>query len=216
MGLCGAAFAALALIYGGGGLGRAIRVGRAMTETARAAVEPGGARAPRGAVSPRGTLAAVAAARTPEVQIYRFPSPRLPSRRLGTSGQKAGDVVHPDDELAFAYRNPAGVRRLLIFAVDEHGHVYWYHPEWSDAAENPTAVLISAEPGLHELPAAVLQKFDGERIMIHALFTDRELNVRQVEAAVAAASVRDRAPGAPEPLGLPGTTDVVWPLRVVR
>jgi hypothetical protein len=216
LGLCGAAVAGLALLYTGGGPGRANRAGAPTSETAGAAIEPGGAVAPHGEVSPRGTPAGVAAARAPEVQIYRFPSPRVPIRRLGASAEKAGDVVHPGDELAFAYRNPAGMRRLLIFAVDEHGHVYWYHPEWSDAAENPTAVPISAEPGLHELPAAVLQKFDGERLMIHALFTDRELNVREVESAVAAAAVRDRAPGAPEPLTLPGTTDIVRPLRVVR
>ena len=210
LGLCGAAFATLALLYTGGGPGREDRAGAPTSERAGATVEPGGE------VSSRGTMAAAAAARAPEVQIYRFPSPRIPGRRFGASAEKAGDVVHPGDELAFAYRNPAGMRRLLIFAVDEHGHVYWYHPEWSDVADNPTAVPISAEPGLHELPAAVLQKFDGERIVIHALFTDRELNVRQVESAVAAAAARDHAPGAPEPLALPGTTDVVRPLRVVR
>ena len=102
-----------------------------------------------------------------------------------------------------------------MFAVDEHGHVYWYHPGWSDAGQNPTAVPISAEPGLHELPAAVLHKFDGERIMIHALFTDRELSVRQIEAAVASAE-RGHSPGASAPLAIPGAIDIVQPLRVVR
>jgi hypothetical protein len=194
------------LIYTGGGSRMGQRVGEPpAVEIAGPSVEPGGA------ISPRGTLAGVAAARAPEVQIYRFSS-----GGRGAIAEKAGDVVNASDELAFAYRNPAGKRRLLVFAVDEHGHVYWYHPGWSDAAENPTAVPISAGPGLHELPAAVLHKFDGERIMIHALFTDRELNVRQVESAVAAAAVRDRAPGALEPLVLPGTTDVVRPLRVLR
>ena len=52
--------------------------------------------------------------------------------------------------------------------------------------------------------------------MIHALFTDRELSVRQVESAVASAAARDHATGAPEPLMLPGATDIVRPLRVVR
>jgi hypothetical protein len=161
----------------------------------------------------RGAPLGTAAARMPEVQIYRisyrYRNLSGPGRR-GARSEEAGDVVHPGDELAFAYRNPAGKGRLLVFAVDEHGHVYWYHPGWSHAGENPTAVPISAEPGLHELPAAVLHKFDGERIMIHALFTDRELTVRQ-----AAAAAPGRARGA-EPLVLPGATDVVRPLRVVR
>ncbi len=81
--------------------------------------------------------------------------------------------------------------------------------------QNPTAVSISAEPGLHELRAAVFHKFDGERIMIHALFTDRELSVRQVEDVVASLQSR-RASGAPEPLVIPGAIDVVQSLRVIR
>ena len=134
---------------------------------------------------------------------------------LGLLQNMPGDGPISDDELAFAYRNPARKGRLLVFAVDEHGHVYWYHPGWSDAGQNPTAVPISAEPGLHELPAAVLHKFDGERIMIHALFTDRELSVRQIEAAVASAE-RAHSPSASVPLSIPGAIDIVQPLRVVR
>ena len=99
------------------------------------------------------------AARAPEVQIYRF-AHDAPRRRAPNGPAKP---MQADDELAFAYRNPGGMTRLLVFAVDEHGHVYWYYPGWSDAADNPTAVPISSQPGLHELPASVLHKFDGER-----------------------------------------------------
>jgi hypothetical protein len=155
--------------------------------------------------------AKVPAARTPEVQVYRIFTGRLGSN----TSEKADDFIYAGDELAFAYRNSARKGRLLVFAVDEHGHVYWYHPGWSDAGQNPTAVPISAEPGLHELPAAVLHKFDGERIMIHALFTDRELSVRQIEAAVASAE-RAHSPSASVPLAIPGAIDIVQPLRVVR
>jgi len=202
LGLSGAAVAALLIVaFTGGGLTR--RGGpRGDAESAP----------PPGQVAVRGGPASVAAARAPEVQIYRFAR----GGRPGAAAERAGEVVHAGDELAFAYRNPAGRGRLLVFAVDEHGHVYWYHPGWSDAAANPTAVPISAEPGLHELPAAVLHKFDGERIMIHALFTDRELSVRQIESAVAAARARDHAAGASAPLALPDATDVVHPLRIVR
>jgi hypothetical protein len=203
LGWCGAAFAALAIVYTSGGAWPGRHAGKGQpAETTPGIV---------GEVTTRGGPASVAAARAPELQIYRFAA--------GASGgvaQRAGDVVYPGDELAFAYRNPAGMGRLLVFAVDEHGHVYWYHPGWSRPAENPTAVPISVEPGLHELPAAVLHNFDGDRIMIHALFTDRELTVRQVESVVAAAAARDHRPGAPAPLVLPGATDVVRPLRIVR
>jgi hypothetical protein len=231
--LCGAAFAALMLFYvrqphgvPGGRPAGMNDIGAERTTVSPGAAPPAVASRPpavarssaavaepgsEGELAARGTPAGVAAARAPEVQVYR-----IYIGRRGTTSEKAGDFVYAGDELAFAYRNPAGKERLLVFAVDEHGHVYWYHPGWSDAGQNPTAVPISAEPGLHELPAAVLHKFDGERIMIHALFTDRELSVRQVESAVASAAARDHAPDAPVPLTLPGATDIVRPLRVVR
>jgi hypothetical protein len=197
LGLCGAAVAALALVYlGGGGRGR---FHRGQADSAGA-----------GDMTTRGSPASVAAARTPEVQIYRFAHDAPPG-----VAERAGEVIQAADELAFAYRNPGGMARLLVFAVDEHGHVYWYHPGWSDAADNPTAVPISTEPGLHELPAAVLHKFDGERIMIHALFTDRELSVRQIEGALAAMA-REPGPRGVTPLLFPGAIDVVRPLRIVR
>jgi len=207
--LCGAAVAALLLVFHthGGSPGESGPGPRGVTPAAPGLAEPSGE-----GVASRGAPANVAAARAPEVQVYRI----FTGRRGSNTSEKADGFVYAGDELAFAYRNPAGKGRLLVFAVDEHGHVYWYHPGWSDAGQNPTAVPISAEPGLHELPAAVLHKFDGERIMIHALFTDRELSVRQIEAAVASAQ-RGHTPAASSvPLAIPGAIDVVQPLRVMR
>jgi hypothetical protein len=204
--LCGAAAAALLLMINTRGTpGESGPAARRVTSATPALAEPSGA-----GVASRGPMK-VPVARAPEVQVYRIFTGRLGSN----TSEKADDFIYAGDELAFAYRNPARKGRLLVFAVDEHGHVYWYHPGWSDAGQNPTAVPISAEPGLHELPAAVLHKFDGERIMIHALFTDRELSVRQIEAAVASAE-RAHAPTASVPLAIPGAIDIVQPLRVVR
>jgi hypothetical protein len=87
----------------------------------------------------------------------------------------------PSDELAFAYINARGLERLMIFAVDEHQHVYWYYPQWTDAADNPRAVPIGSGPDLHELPEAVAQEFDGETLTIHYLFTNTALSVRDIE-----------------------------------
>jgi hypothetical protein len=142
----------------------------------------GGTPAPAGASGEKtgGFVARGAAdARAPELVVYRIAAG-------GGAPEAAAEVIHPGDEVAFAYRNPTGKRRLLVFAVDEHGHVYWYHPGWVDSGNDPTAVAISPEPGLHELPAAVAQRYDGERLRVHALFTDQEITVRQVEAALAA------------------------------
>ena len=202
--LCGAAAAAIILMGNLRG-----RPSPHPIDEAPPASAPASASVP--GVVARGGSENVAAALTPEVEIYRI----FTGRRGKNTSDKASDFVYAGDELAFAYRNPAGKGWLMVFAVDEHAHVYWYYPGWSDVMQNPTAVSISAEPGLHELRAAVFHKFDGERIMIHALFTDRELSVRQVEEVVASLQ-SGRASAASERLVIPGAIDVVQPLRVIR
>jgi len=107
--------------------------------------------------------------------------------RIGPGGRSEplGDSMRRDDELAFAYRNEGGAQRLLVFGRDEHGHFYWYHPAWTDPAQNPEAIELAREPGPHELPAAIAQPLDGRRLELCWLFTPRSLRVRQVEAALA-------------------------------
>jgi len=145
----------------------------------------------------------------PELAVYRI-------ARVGEAGaapEPVTDEIRATDEVAFAYRNTAGKRRLLVFAVDEHGHVFWYHPGWSDPNESPRAVAISTIPGLHELHAAISQRYDGQRLSFHALFKDLDLTVRQVEAALAAAS---RAGEEVKEWPFPNTIDVVHSVRVER
>lgn len=106
-----------------------------------------------------------------------------------TPGQAPAPVAGPiaaDDELAFAYRNPAGREHLLIFGVDEHDHVYWYHPDWTDSAANPAAIPIAKTAIPLELPAAISHSLDGRVLDIHAVFSDVPLTVREVEALLAA------------------------------
>ena len=109
-----------------------------------------------------------------EVVVYRV-----------TPGQAAtavGQTIRRSDELAFAYANPAGFKKLMIFGVDEHRHVFWYHPGWVKAADNPRAIDIAAGPQLRELAEAVAHDLDGKRLKIHALFTNADLSVRDVES----------------------------------
>jgi hypothetical protein len=106
--------------------------------------------------------------------------------RLGAGGAPAR--VEPEgtiaaaDELAFAYSNPRGRRRLMVFAVDEQRRVYWYHPAWERETDNPVAVTIEAGAAWRELPAAVRHPLAGAELRVHALFTDEALDVRAVEA----------------------------------
>jgi hypothetical protein len=102
--------------------------------------------------------------------------------RRGLPPAPAGDVLQNGDELAFAYENGAAKRRLAVFGVDEHGHVYWFHPAWTREADDPAAIPIESDDKRHELPEAVLQRFDGRHLEIRSVFLDEPVTVRQIEA----------------------------------
>jgi len=149
-------------------------------DRARAGAEDGFR--PRGA--PPSALVLALDARATEVLGFRTGAgrPALATEPLSRS-----------DELAFAYRNGGGWPQLMVFARDDRGGTYWFHPSWNDRTANPTAVPISAAPGVHELPRATTQTFAGSRLSLCALTTRDSLSVREVEAAL------DTAPGrAPE------------------
>lgn len=90
-------------------------------------------------------------------------------------------LISNGDELAFAYRNRAGWSRLLVYAVDGAGRIYWYHPGWADATAAPVAVRIEAGSGRHELPEAIAQPLPHGPVEIHAVFTDDAVSVQSIE-----------------------------------
>jgi hypothetical protein len=106
--------------------------------------------------------------------------------RAGVKAQRIGDRahIHVDDELAFAYRNPESYARLVIFAVDEHKHIYWYYPAWNNAADDPVAVAIRPSPSPVELREVVAHELDGRLLRVHALFTNAPVTVKQIEQLV--------------------------------
>jgi hypothetical protein len=108
------------------------------------------------------------------LQIYR-----AGAERLVEASMRAGD------ELAFAYRNPARKKFLLVFGVDEHQHVFWYHPAWVSAADEPVAIPIAVDAALHELPEAIAQPLDGRELRMTAWFLDEPLSVKAAEALIA-------------------------------
>jgi hypothetical protein len=139
-------------------------------------------------------LAAVSAAlvlmRTPEPAYLARggpivdPDEALDVYRIGGDGAPRpvlDGVIHTGDELAFAYRNRRGWTHVMVFAVDQTGRVYWYHPGWTDVAASPTAVPIEAGAARHEIPDAVAHRLAPGRIWLHALFTDEMPDVRAVE-----------------------------------
>ena len=138
----------------------------------------------------RGSLTASPSS-DPDVAVYRLKGDR--------ESERVRDQVSARDELAFAYRNERGKAFLMIFAVDATGRVAWYHPGWTDAASNPTAIPITRQVGFKELPEAVRQPLQGDRIALHALFMDSAVDVRSIEERVARAApladVADAAAG---------------------
>ena len=109
----------------------------------------------------------------PALYVYRIVD--------GGPPQPVDGMIRGDDELAFAYRNRAGWSRLLVYAVDDAGRVYWYHPGWTDASAAPTAVAIDGGPGRHELADAIAQPLPPGRLRIHAIFTDEAIDVQAIE-----------------------------------
>jgi hypothetical protein len=130
---------------------------------------------PRYEIAARGS--AIESAESLEVSVFRVKGER--------ESMRVHDAVSPDDELAFAYRNELGKAFLMIFAVDGARHVAWYHPAWTDPAANPTAVPITKQVGFKELPEAVRHPLQGPSLTVHALFLDKALDVRAVEARAA-------------------------------
>lgn len=138
-----------------------------------------------------------AVARDPALWIYR----------VGADGRTrlATDQIQATDELAFAYANPGGQPYLLVFGVDEHRHVYWFHPAWAPGQSPPVAVTAAPGPGPHELGEAIRHGLDGRRLLVRALLADRPLAVAEVEADI------QRAPSwdAPPALSAPGAGPTV-------
>ncbi len=94
-----------------------------------------------------------------------------------------GDIA-ASDELAFAYRNPAGHRGLMVYGVDDAGEIYWYHPAWTDPDDNPAAIDVREGKDLVELKEAVTHDIGGRRLKIYGLFVDAPTTVREVEEAL--------------------------------
>jgi hypothetical protein len=136
-----------------------------------------------------------------EIFAYRTnPSERLDARA----------TIHANDEIAFAYTNPGGFQRLLVYGVDEHRHVYWYYPAWVDPMADPHAIAIAPGPELRELPEAIRHALDGHELTLHAVFIDDDVSVRRVERLLAEST----GPGAST--AIQGSYERVLPLVVER
>jgi len=152
---------------------------------------------PRDAFRPRGGTEIPDTAR-PTLAIFRVPP--------GGTAERVGAVVRAGDSLAFSYQNPPelAATHLLIFAVDDAAHVYWFWPAWTSATTDPVALAIQPGTAAVELAEAVRHPMRPGRLTVHALFARRPYHVREIEAAVTGQWLR----------GLDGTL-VTQPLEVL-
>jgi hypothetical protein len=129
--------------------------------------------------------------------------------RPGVPAEAVVGELDSRDELAFAYQNPNGKKWLLIYGVDEHGHVYWFHPSWSNPDEDPAAVKAFGGVALHELPEAISHDFDGKKLVLHGVLSDERLTVKQAETLL-----QGRDPS--QPLPLAGAEHTSYTVKVRR
>lgn len=155
---------------------------------------------PRGGPGPDGGFAARGGA--PEEAARLFAYRIVP----GEPPAPLGETMRARDELAFAYQNQAGFRRLLVFGIDAARRVVWYHPAWTDAQDDPVAVPILASAGVHELPEAVRHELAPGPLVLYGLFLNEDLSAREAE--------RRLSGGADLPRLFPGSHAVRVEVRV--
>ena len=114
------------------------------------------------------------------------PTPKLWIYLVGTDGRPrlAKGEAKAADELASAYANLAGKPFVLVFGVDEHRHVYWFHPGLVARPDPAVRGCRGPGPGPHELREAIRPALDGRRLVVRALFADRPLQATDIEARV--------------------------------
>ena len=70
--------------------------------------------------------------------------------------------------------------------MDEHQHVYWFHPAWPEGAPPPAPLTARQGTGPHELPGAVRHALDGHRLEVFGVFSDAAVTVQAIERAATA------------------------------
>jgi hypothetical protein len=98
----------------------------------------------------------------------------------------ADRILRASDELAFAYSNRGQYPYLTVCGIDEHQHVYWYHPAWTSAEQDPRSIPIQRSGRVEELPEAISQALDGRRLRLISVFSRAPLRVRELERTLLA------------------------------
>jgi hypothetical protein len=109
----------------------------------------------------------------PSLEVFRVPASGLavPAQGWMLAGEKLG----------FSYRNPGGLRRLVVLGLDQRGGIHWFHPAWTEPSEDPVAVPAAPGDGPHGLGGAITYEPTGRNLVVVGVFSNEALSVRQVE-----------------------------------
>jgi hypothetical protein len=144
--------------------------------------------APRPGAEPVARGGATAPVVSPALFIYRSTGPRR--------SEPVARAIRPGDGLMLAYSNPStDLRYLMVFAVDGGGRVYWYHPAYERAGENPAAVPIRTQAFGIELGDEVHHALAPGPLTMVALFLPRPRTVLEIEVLLARDGARADVPG---------------------
>lgn len=117
-----------------------------------------------------------------------------------TRTQRAGGQIRSGEPLAFSFTNPGDYARLMVFAVDDGGRVFWFWPAWTNPADDPSSIIISPGSEPMELGESVRHPLRPGHVTIYGLFSPADHRVREVEAALARGG----------PAGLKALDGVLW------
>lgn len=147
-------------------------------------------------------------ARGPEAPVAAAPALAIFRIRPGGGTERAGSIVQSGDALAFSYVNPpeTGYSRLMVFAIDGAGRVFWFWPAWESAGANPESVPITAAGEAVELGESVRHPLGSGPLVVVGLFSQRAHRVSDVETAVARAGLS----GLTGLTGLTGNDGRLW------
>ena len=99
-----------------------------------------------------------------------------------------GASLRPGDGIAVTARNGNSdvPIYLMVFAVDAQDEVHWIVPAWSDAAQNPGAVLLPPGSALPANAGRTPEAPAAGKLQLMSLLSRAPLDVRSVEAQLRA------------------------------
>jgi hypothetical protein len=168
--------------------------------------------APRLRTAPveRGSGAPVPGPLTPAIHLYRLQGR---DRTIPVV-----DHIAARDALLVAYSNPGPDHdHLMVFAVDERYHVFWFYPAFLHPGEDPAAIAIDRGRAGVELGEQISHDYIPGKLRVYALFLEGSARVSRIEQLIEETMARPRVPLEREvPLPLAGAYQQAFLLEVDR